>query len=246
MSRTQSQNSSIVSIDWLAYLRHERAIAVIRSPELRLGSHMAQAVAAGGMGLIEITWNSDRPADLITHLRETLPHCRIGAGTLLTESQVREAIAAGAQFLFTPHTNPTLIDVACQANVPMVAGALTPTEIVTAWQAGASAVKVFPIQAVGGVNYLRSLQGPLGQIPMIPTGGVTMENARGMLEAGAIAVGLSGQLFPQQAIALGDWGQIRELAEGLRERVLEGRGWEGKAEGRGQRAEGRRGRSPLS
>jgi len=185
---------------------------------------MAQAVAAGGMGLIEITWNSDRPAHLIARLREVLPHCAIGVGTLLTEADVREAIAAGAQFLFTPHTNPHLIDVARAANVPMVAGTLTPTEIVTAWQAGASAVKVFPIQAVGGANYLRCLQGPLGQIPMIPTGGVTVENARSFLEAGAIAVGLSGQLFPKQAIAMGDWGQVQELAAALRERVLEG-GW---------------------
>ncbi|MBD1910216.1 bifunctional 4-hydroxy-2-oxoglutarate aldolase/2-dehydro-3-deoxy-phosphogluconate aldolase [Leptolyngbya sp. FACHB-16] len=208
-----------MSIDWLSQLRQERAIAVIRSPEFALGFQMAQAVAAGGMGLIEITWNSDRPAHLIAHLRETLPHCTIGAGTLMTESQVEEAIAAGAQFLFTPHTNPRLIETADRAHVPMVPGTLTPTEIVTAWQAGASAVKVFPIQSVGGANYLRCLQGPIGQIPMIPTGGVTLENTRTFLEAGAIAVGLSGQLFPQQAIATGDWSQITDLAQTLRQRI---------------------------
>lgn len=208
-----------MGIDWLARLRQERAIAVIRSPEFALGWQMAQAVAAGGMGLIEITWNSDRPAHLIAHLRETLPHCTIGAGTLMTEGEVEEAIAAGAQYLFTPHTNLRLIETACRANVPMVPGTLTPTEIVTAWQAGASAVKVFPIEVVGGANYLRCLQGPLGQIPMIPTGGVTLENIGSFLEAGAIAVGLSGQLFPKQAIATGDWSQITALAETLRHRI---------------------------
>lgn len=204
---------------WLNRLRRERAIAVIRSPDLVRGSRMAQAVAAGGIHQIEITWNSDRPAHLVAQLRETLPQCAIGAGTLLTEAQVQEAIAAGAQFLFTPHTQPDLIRWAVQADCPMVAGTLTPTEMVTAWQAGATAAKVFPIQAVGGAAYIRSLQGPLGQIPLIPTGGVTLDNAAEFLEAGALAVGLSGQLFPRQAIALEEWDRITQAAEVLRQRI---------------------------
>lgn len=215
----QSLHSFSHSSDWLERVRCERAIAVIRSPEFAIGSQMAQAVATGGLGLIEVTWNSDRPAHLIAHLREALPHCSIGAGTLFTEMDVQEAIAAGAQFLFTPHTSPQLIQFAQRAAVPMVAGTLTPTEIVTAWQAGATAAKVFPIQAVGGASYVSSLRGPLGHIPLIPTGGVTLENTGSFLAAGAIAVGLSGSLFPQQAIVTADWSQITHLAMQLRHSI---------------------------
>ncbi|WP_439345430.1 bifunctional 4-hydroxy-2-oxoglutarate aldolase/2-dehydro-3-deoxy-phosphogluconate aldolase [Vacuolonema iberomarrocanum] len=214
----EHENHNLAAV-WLNNLRQERAIAVIRSPSLTLGSHMAAAIAAGGIHHIEITWNSDRPAHLIAHLRETLPQCNIGAGTLLTEANVKEAIAAGAQFLFTPHTQPELIGCAVQAGCPMVAGTLTPTEIVTAWQAGATAAKVFPIQAVGGADYIRSLQGPLGQIPLIPTGGVTLDNAAEFLSAGAIAVGLSGQLFPKRAIEAKDWDVITQAAQVLMQRL---------------------------
>jgi len=202
-------------MSWLSLLQTERAIAVIRTPDLALGRHLAKAVAAGGLRLIEITWNSDRPAQLISTLRQELPDCVIGAGTLLEPTQVREAIAAGAEFLFSPHTNPTLIRIAVDHQVPMVAGALTPTEIVTAWQAGSSGVKVFPIQTVGGARYLRNLRDPLAGIPLIPTGGVTLENAAEFLAAGAIAVGLSGQLFPQEAIAAGDWEQVSDRTKAL-------------------------------
>lgn len=202
-------------MSWLTLLKAERAIAVIRTPELNLGQQLAHAVATGGLRLIEITWNSDRPAQLISELRQALPGCVIGAGTLLTPEQAREAIAAGAEFLFSPHTNSKLIQIAVDHQVPMVAGALTPTEIVTAWQAGSSGVKVFPIQAVGGARYLKNLHDPLEGIPLIPTGGVTLENAAEFLSVGAIAVGLSSQLFPKEAIAAGDWSQVTDRTKAL-------------------------------
>ncbi|MGB7416546.1 MAG: hypothetical protein WA902_20245, partial [Thermosynechococcaceae cyanobacterium] len=93
-------------------------------------------------------------------------------------------------------------------NIPIIPGALTPTEIVMAWQAGATCVKVFPVQSVGGSEYIRSLQGPLGQIPLIPTGGVTLENAVGFIEGGAISVGLSSSLFPKLSVQNQDWIEI--------------------------------------
>jgi 2-dehydro-3-deoxyphosphogluconate aldolase/(4S)-4-hydroxy-2-oxoglutarate aldolase len=96
---------------------------------------------------------------------------------------------------------------------------LTPTEIVTAWEAGASCIKVFPIQAVGGASYIKALQGPLGNIPLIPTGGVSLENAQEFLKAGAIAVGLSGELFPKALIATEDWKAIAQRARTLREHL---------------------------
>jgi len=203
----------------MEWMQHQRAIAVIRTPAWDLGRQMAHAVASGGMGVIEITWNSDRAAELVAILRQDLPHCVIGAGTLLTEAQVKAAIAAGAQFLFTPHVAPDLIQLAISQEIPLVAGALSPTEIVTAWQAGATCVKVFPVQAVGGADYIRALQGPLGMIPLIPTGGVTLDNAQDFLAAGAVAVGLSGSLFPAAAMRQGDWQAIAQQASRLLERL---------------------------
>jgi 2-dehydro-3-deoxyphosphogluconate aldolase / (4S)-4-hydroxy-2-oxoglutarate aldolase len=97
------------------------------------------------------------------------------------------------------------------AGVPIVPGAFSPTEILTAWQAGATCVKVFPISGLGGVAYLRSLQGPLGHIPLIPTGGVTLENAKLFIAAGAIAVGLAGELFPKNLLENGDWEAIAKI-----------------------------------
>jgi 2-dehydro-3-deoxyphosphogluconate aldolase/(4S)-4-hydroxy-2-oxoglutarate aldolase len=204
---------------WLTLLRQHRSIAVIRSSRQSLGRQMAQAVAAGGMPLIEITWNSDLASELISQLRVELPYCTIGTGTLLNLEQLQQAIDAGAQFLFTPHVDRTLIAAAVEAGVPIIPGALTPTEIVTAWDAGASCVKVFPIEAVGGSNYIKSLQGPLGHIPLIPTGGVTLENAKEFITAGAIAVGLSGDLFPKPLIAAGDWDAMAQRAKTLNEQL---------------------------
>jgi 2-dehydro-3-deoxyphosphogluconate aldolase/(4S)-4-hydroxy-2-oxoglutarate aldolase len=112
-----------------------------------------------------------------------------------------------------------LIQAAVAQQIPIVAGALSPTEIVMAWQAGATCVKVFPIQSVGGADYIRHICAPLGNIPLIPTGGVTLENARTFLEAGAIAVGLSGQLFPKEAIARSDWQVVTERVRRLMDEV---------------------------
>jgi 2-dehydro-3-deoxyphosphogluconate aldolase/(4S)-4-hydroxy-2-oxoglutarate aldolase len=200
---------------WLQLAQSQGAIAVIRAPNFQLGLQLAKAVAAGGMRLIEITWDSEAPTALIARLRQDLPHCTIGTGTILSVSNLKNAIAAGAQFVFMPHTNFDLIAIALHREVPIIPGALTPTEIMTAWQAGASSVKVFPVQSVGGASYIQNLHAPLGQIPMIPTGGITLENAKDFIAAGAIAVGLSSSLFPKTAIETENWDKIRHQAETL-------------------------------
>ncbi|MBV8886393.1 MAG: bifunctional 4-hydroxy-2-oxoglutarate aldolase/2-dehydro-3-deoxy-phosphogluconate aldolase [Chroococcidiopsidaceae cyanobacterium CP_BM_RX_35] len=200
---------------WLTLVQQQRAIAVIRAHNREQGRQMAKAVAAGGMQLIEITWNSHASAQLISQLRLELPNCTIGTGTLLDLKHLEQALAVGAQFLFTPHVDPVMIRSAVQRDVPIVPGALSPTEIITAWNTGASCVKVFPAQAVGGANYIKSLQGPLGHIPLIPTGGVTLENAGEFLSSGAVAVGLAGQLFPQKLVADENWEAIAERARKL-------------------------------
>lgn len=205
---------------WLSQLQQQRAIAVIRAPQLELGFQMALAVASGGMQIIEITWNSDRAGELIAQLRTKLPQCTIGTGTLFNVQQLQNAIASGAQFIFTPHVDSAMIQAAVAKNIPIIPGALTPTEIVTAWAYGASCVKVFPVQAMGGAKYIKSLQSPLGHIPLIPTGGVTLENAKELIEAGAVAVGLSSELFPQELITEGNWQAIAQQASNLLQNLV--------------------------
>ncbi|WP_017301255.1 bifunctional 4-hydroxy-2-oxoglutarate aldolase/2-dehydro-3-deoxy-phosphogluconate aldolase [Nodosilinea nodulosa] len=200
---------------FLALLRRHRAIAVIRSTEVKQGLHLARAAEAGGIRLIEITWNSTDADRLVGELIQQLPHCCIGVGTVLAIADLEHAAEAGAQFCFCPHTNQALIQAAQALPIPIVPGALTPSEIVAAWQAGASAVKVFPISAVGGASYIRSLQGPLAHIPLVPTGGVSVENAAAMVEAGAIAVGISTGLFPQPAVSDRSWSAVTALSNRL-------------------------------
>ena len=195
-------------IDFIPQAKLHRFIGVIRCLDFDLGISMAKSLSDGGMRLIEITWNSDRPADLVSKLKLLLPKCIIGVGTVTRVEELREAIACGAEFVFSPYVNISLIEAACNAQIPIIPGALTPTEILNGWQAGATCVKVFPVQSMGGPNYIKSLQGPLGHIPLIPTGGVTLDSARDYLEAGAIAVGLSGDLFPKELVEKGDWEGI--------------------------------------
>lgn len=194
---------------WQKLLRRHKAIAVIRHPQRSIALALAHAVAAGGIKLIEITWNSDRPAELIAKLRVELPDCIIGAGTILNLHQLQKAIAAGAQFIFSPHFDRDLLEASLyRYQIPFVPGVFSPTEIVNAWNSGANTVKVFPIKALGGADYIKCLQAPLSQISLIPTGGVTIDNAKAMLEAGAIAVGVSGNLFLPELIAVQNWLEI--------------------------------------
>ncbi|CCQ49012.1 MULTISPECIES: bifunctional 4-hydroxy-2-oxoglutarate aldolase/2-dehydro-3-deoxy-phosphogluconate aldolase [Crocosphaera] len=216
MEANKTLNSSQ---SWRKLLTKNPAIAVIRTDNIEQGINMAKAVAAGGMNIIEITWNSHNPGEIIQQLKQDLPECTIGTGTILTLEELKEAIASGIQFCFTPHVNQTLIKTAINHDIPIIPGALSPTEIITAWQAGASCVKVFPVQAIGGIAYIKGLQGPLGSIPLIPTGGVTLDNAAYFIEAGAIAVGLSSQLFPRHALDDQKWDTITAQAQLLMERL---------------------------
>jgi len=170
---------------------------------------MAKAAAAGGFALIEITWhNNADPSKMMAAVRRSLPQCVVGAGSLLTMDHLQSALAAGARFCFAPHTDLALIELAQTQGIPFVAGAMTPTEVMSAWRAGATSVKVFPISALGNGAYIRSLLGPMGPIPLVPTGGVTSESAPALIAAGAVAVGLSTALFPPDEVGRGDWDAI--------------------------------------
>ena len=204
---------------WLSLLQQHRIIAVVRADNVSVAREMALAAAAGGIKLIEIAWNTDRAESLIPKLQQELPDCKIGTGTVLDINMAERAIACGCSFLFTPHTSPEIIIKGIEHNIPVIAGALTPTEIIAAWQAGAAAVKVFPIKIMGGVDYLQCLQPVLRDIPLIPTGGVTLQNADKFLEAGAIAVGISSDLFSSEAIVEDDWTTIIARSQALIQKV---------------------------
>ncbi|MEO1619704.1 MAG: bifunctional 4-hydroxy-2-oxoglutarate aldolase/2-dehydro-3-deoxy-phosphogluconate aldolase [Cyanobacteria bacterium J06632_3] len=198
---------------WLGLLKQYRAIAIVRATSVQQGVAMAQAAEAGGFRLIEVAWNNNtRPVEMVGAIRTALPHCVVGVGSVLCSADLQEALSADAKFCFTPHTDAALIDLAQQHELPMVAGAMTPTEIVTAWQAGAASVKVFPISQLGNEAYIRSLLGPLGPIPLVPTGGVTIESAPVLMAAGAVAVGLSTALFPKQEVIAENWDAITARA----------------------------------
>ncbi len=141
-----------------------------------------------------------------------MPRCKIGTGTLTTKEMVRKAIEWGSEFLFSPVHDQALISEAKSSNIPIVAGAATPTEVFTAWQRGSDAVKVFPIANLGGASYIKALRDVFPTVPLLPTGGVTTENAQDLIKAGAVGVGISTYLFPPQLIKQGAWEQITHRA----------------------------------
>lgn len=203
--------------NWQEHLLQERLIAVLRVGEPELAIALGEVLIQAGIRLLEVTWNMPEPALLVRHFRKRFPQAWIGAGTILNETMAAEAIAAEAQFIFTPHTDPSLIRYVKTAAVPIIPGALTPTEILKAWQGGATCVKVFPIGVMGGARYLRDLQGPFAGIPLIPTGGVTLENAPELIQAGAIALGVGSDLMAPEWVATQNWLAIQARVKRFRQ-----------------------------
>lgn len=195
--------------EWLKELARQRVIGVVRAGEAALAYQMGAVLAQAGIRLIEITWDCPEAPAIIPRLQGAYPDCWVGTGTILNLAAVRAALNVGVDFIFTPHTERELLHTSLAAGVPLVPGALTPTEIVHAYQWGAPAVKVFPVASLGGASYLRQLRSPLRHIPLIPTGGVTRANTREMLAAGAVAVGLSRDLFPEPWFSQRDWPGLR-------------------------------------
>lgn len=172
-----------------------RVIAIARRLDPDRLARIADGLLAGGVRALEITLDSDGALDAIASLAERFAAggLVVGAGTVLDPDTARAAVAVGARFVVSPHTDPRIVEAARDLGVPAFPGALTPTEVVAAWRAGASAVKVFPVSAVGPA-FIRELRGPLGAVPLIPTGGVTLETAPALISAGAVAVGVGSWL----------------------------------------------------
>lgn len=179
-----------------ARLAHIGVIPVVRVSSPEIACIVADAVAAGGVPIVEITMTVPGAIevirDLTTNARNGL---LVGAGTVLDLETARRCIEAGAKFLVSPALDLKTVALAARQGVVMIAGALTPTEILTAWDAGSDFVKVFPCGLLGGPAYLRALRGPLPQVPLVPTGGVSLETAGDLIRAGAAALGVGNDLL---------------------------------------------------
>lgn len=172
----------------------------------------AEVVARGGIPIVEITMTVPGAIEVISHLVKNLPEVIVGAGTVLDLETARLCVDAGVRFLTCPGLDLAVVEFAKQRNLAMMAGALTPTEIVTAWKAGSDFVKVFPCAQVGGDSYIRALKGPFPKIPLIPGGGVNQQTAANFILAGAVAIGIGRELIPKEAVQSRQEGRIRELA----------------------------------
>jgi 2-dehydro-3-deoxyphosphogluconate aldolase/(4S)-4-hydroxy-2-oxoglutarate aldolase len=187
----------------------DRALAVVRAPEIPNPVALAGALAQSGIRALEFTFTTPGVLD---HLRAaTASEAVLGMGTVLTADQARAAVDVGAKFLVTPGIQAEVAAVGADSGIPVIMGALTPTEVLVALDLGAAAVKIFPAGALGP-RYFKDLRGPLPDVALIPSGGVNAGNAADFLAHGAVAVSAGTDVVPPQAVVSGDWSDIASRA----------------------------------
>jgi 2-dehydro-3-deoxyphosphogluconate aldolase/(4S)-4-hydroxy-2-oxoglutarate aldolase len=204
-------------VETIRAIEAARAIAVVRLDDSRRLGPVVDALVAGGLRAVEVTMTTPGALDALATLaaRDSL---LLGAGSVLDAETARLAILEGARFIVAPAFSAALVEMCHRYDVAAMPGALTPTEILTAWQAGADLVKVYPAGRFGPA-YLKDLRGPLPQVRLVPTGGVSAENAAAYLQAGAVAVGVGGALL--DGAARGDYARVTDAARRLREALRE-------------------------
>ncbi len=176
-------------------------VPVVRASSPREACIAAEAVCKGGIPIVEITMTVPGAIEVIRELAKSCgAEVLIGAGTVLNAADAQRCLEAGAEFLVSPGFNRATVELAVRESKLIMAGALTPTEIIEAWTAGSDLVKVFPCGQVGGAKYIKALKGPLPQVPLVPTGGVTLSTAAEFIEAGAAALGIGGELVQPEAL----------------------------------------------
>src|SRR5437016_7647200 len=187
-------------------------VAVVRSPDSQQLVEVTRALADGGVTVVEITMTVPNALEVVRQVREALGNrVLLGAGTILDPETARAALLAGAEYLVAPTVNLDVIRLCRRYDKLVMPGAFTPTEILTAWEAGADVVKVFPAEVLGPA-FFKAVRAPLPQVRLMPTGGVNLETAADFLKAGACCLGIGGQLVDPQAVAKREFDQIRELA----------------------------------
>jgi 2-dehydro-3-deoxyphosphogluconate aldolase/(4S)-4-hydroxy-2-oxoglutarate aldolase len=189
-------------------------VAVVRLTDAAVGRDVANALISGGVTAIEITMTVPRAVDLIADLVRTLPEALIGAGTITDPEMARQVIDAGAKFVVSPVFRPRIIEACHERDVPVMPGCFSPTEILAAWDAGADIVKIFPATALGP-GYIKDLRGPFPTIKVMPTGGVSKDNAAEWIKAGAVAVGAGSSLVDARAVAARQFATITLNARGF-------------------------------
>jgi 2-dehydro-3-deoxyphosphogluconate aldolase/(4S)-4-hydroxy-2-oxoglutarate aldolase len=188
-------------------------VPIIRARSAEQAIAAAEAICAGGISVVEVTMTVPGAVQVIDQLsRKMGQQVLIGAGTVLDAETAAKCLDAGAQFLVSPGFDPETVKLACRRGVLMMAGALTPSEVIAAWKAGSDFVKIFPCGNVGGPKYIKALRGPLPQIPMVPTGGVNLSTVGEFILAGAAAVGIGSELVSAAALASGNIREITDLA----------------------------------
>jgi 2-dehydro-3-deoxyphosphogluconate aldolase/(4S)-4-hydroxy-2-oxoglutarate aldolase len=199
--------------DVLATIREVGIVPVIRAESPEAAGRAIEAIRAGGVPILEITMTVPGAVGLIEEMaRKYGKDAVVGAGTVLDPETARACILAGARFVVSPSLNLETIACCRRYGVAVLPGALTPTEVVAAWQAGADMVKVFPAGALGGASYIKALKAPLPQIDIVPTGGVSLKTATDFIKAGATALGVGADLVDPQALAAGQAGEITRKA----------------------------------
>ena len=198
----------------LAALRDGGIVPVIRADSADTALRIVDALVSGGIRTLEITMTVPDAIGAIRAVADRFgSSVLLGAGTVTSRALAEGSLDAGAEFLVTPCVVPDVIAVAKERDVAVLPGAMTPTEVFTAWSAGGDIVKIFPASNVGGASYLKALKGPFPQIPLCPTGGVNLQTIGEFVKAGASAVGVGGELVSKAAIDAGDYGKITELAK---------------------------------
>jgi len=194
-------------------IREIGIVPVVRATSAKQAQLAAEAVCAGGIPIVEVTMTVPGAVELIAQLvKASGAEILIGAGTVLDAETANRCLDAGAQFIVSPGFDLETVRFVKQQGALMMAGALTPTEVISAWKAGSDFVKIFPCGSMGGAKYLKALKAPLPQVPMIPTGGVNLETAGDMIRAGAEALGIGGELVSASALASGDTQPITDVA----------------------------------
>jgi len=212
-------NETRKTSELLQSLAEQKIVAIIRGIDADSGDRTAQALYEGGIVFLEVTLNTDGALDMISRFRSQYEgKMRIGAGTVLDLAQAKEAEAAGAEYIISPNLDEEVVTYCVERGLEVCPGTMTPSEIVRAYKLGAGAVKVFPMGSLG-VGYLKEIRAPLNHIPMVATGGVNLQNIRTVLDAGAIAVGLGGNLVDKKLIADGKFDELRQLAQAYSDEV---------------------------
>jgi 2-dehydro-3-deoxyphosphogluconate aldolase / (4S)-4-hydroxy-2-oxoglutarate aldolase len=200
----------------LGRIRELGLVPVVRAQSAEEAAQAIDAIRAGGIDVLEVTMTVPDAIPLIGQVAKRFGQdAIIGAGTVLDAETARAVILAGAQFVVTPTLKMETIACCRRYSIPVLPGALTPTEILTAWEAGADMVKVFPCSAVGGASYIKALKAPLPQVELVPTGGVNLETAADFIKAGSAALGLGADLVDLKALREGKAASVTERARKL-------------------------------